>query len=408
MTRSSERMPDDLPLEGNNIQAHNGACLNSSTSSVQSSPQNAAHPNTPENNPGPSNAGSLNEAGTVNGAAGVPNGNGGGPRATFKLPQTLSDILKYPFFSEGNKVPFVDINDFIAKSPKEFLVHKFSIEGALTAARPLNMCMIMILGLGNSGKSTTFNKFFNKPVVTVSPVSSTKEFTRHNIPQRVTEGEVMPLTANLQFVDGINFQGTYDILSYTNALKKFKADSIDLQSRAWWDWTFQRNLRTIKGQNERRAFRMEVFPNIVLITHRLSKDRVDGNSSHFSVHLQALKQSGLIDVQRPNLIVALTAVTLGSHDQNEICSMITNLRGAIQQQVIRHLGIPNVPVIPIENTPEWGTKDSQRLPRHGEFHVLPNGEINFKNLYRAMDGCVKRNEDRIGQLLINWYFHPYR
>ncbi len=80
-------------------------------------------------------------------------------------------------------------------------------------------------------------------------------------------------------------------------------------------------------------------------------------------------------------------------------------RQVLNQQVNNVLGIQNVPIYFIENSPEeWDEENEQDVKK--DFRMFPDGSYNIKSLFDGIINLLNINSDFIGARLIEHYFGP--
>ena len=114
----------------------------------------------------------------------------------------------------------------------------------------------------------------------------------------------------------------------------------------------------------------KMFPNIILLCVPSTENRVLGEESKFAKNLRTLKSMGVIDTERPNIVVVVTHACSLPHKNvktwTDKKSKIQNMFKEVFKQVISK----NVPVVFMEN--EYSDQELERDGVKGT--LLPDGE----------------------------------
>jgi len=300
-----------------------------------------------------------------------------------QLPSTL--IEYHQLFKD---VPAESPEDW---SPNQTVTFQYS-GAALHAGRPLDTTMIYMAGESGSGKSTTINILFDDE--TLRPTNSSRSETRE--PVTLTKHlcvklSTPPVKAKLTFVDipGFFDTNTCDETANLASIRNFTESRVELQSRT---------KLVENASQEHEKCESKVYPNLVLFVVKASDNRIDGPYSSLRKSLEAYKVLGIVDTERPNLIVVLShARQLGP--TRKFTKSLEEKRIIINRVVRETLGIPDVYVVPIENDGA-----GEELPKEKGFYVLPNKQKSHQNLLESIKKLFETNQDTLGLLLVGWYF----
>jgi hypothetical protein len=320
------------------------------------------------------------------------------------LPSSVSDFSK-TFRSNGlDKMILRLSGDFSPANPIEETILKYS-GNALKIGRPLDSAMIFMLGQSGSGKSSTINVLFDDPHLcsTSSKRSQTKEVT--TITKRLEVTKSKPgIIGNITFIDVPGLFDTDARNEVTNlaSIEKFRKNCPALSSRSLAAQLCS-EYRGRFGPESDNHVSVKVYPNLVLLVVSAADKRLDGPESFFAKSLAVFKTLDLIDMQRPNLVIAVTHVMTFGSNKKKFTSNVNKCKNTIENIIFRELGVRNVPISVIENHPE---DFDLELDPASQFRFLPNGERSHYNLIKVMFDRLTMNRDILGKLFLSWYFHP--
>ena len=151
------------------------------------------------------------------------------------------------------------------------------------AHRSLNVTSIFLFGKTGSGKSSTLNHLFGRDLIPTSSMEScTRDVIEYGCTMDSTHWKVEGL--GLGFVDTPGYGDTDGV----------KQDA--------------RNLTTINEyvQTKYTKWNRRIYPNIVLVVVNGSDNRMFGIESEFSQMLHVLSKLNIVDIERPNVVIAVT------------------------------------------------------------------------------------------------------
>ncbi|KAJ7457139.1 hypothetical protein B0H11DRAFT_2320712 [Mycena galericulata] len=257
------------------------------------------------------------------------------------------------------------------------------LDSAVATRRHPFRAIVLLMGSSGHGKSTTINRLIGHNLLRVgrSELSSTtKDIERINV--------AVPSHPSSTSVT-LSFDDTPGIGDTTNDDRATNSSLLRIYSN--------KHFTTKEGK---------VYPNIVLLVATWASITLDAhNAPQFTSALgKSMKQlyhSGLVDHERPNVIVV---VTKSLSDWSQFEDLKTDREkdacwikeAGDRQEIIvaiqRRLspGLQPWKVVFIENLDTSFTKDGidPRVRTH-KFPVLPNREISHQNLFLAMRGLVE-------------------
>jgi len=259
----------------------------------------------------------------------------------------------------------------------------------LRSGRPLDTCMIVLLGKSGTGKSTTINKLFGVEVCETSATTSQTEIVSEFQQLLHVTAEEPSIKGYLSFVDvpGIQDVGpNREAKNFTN-ITDFREKHVSLSSRKIPDFGFQSYMRS------------RVYPNLVIFTMPATDKRIDGPNSDLALALKTINRYEIVDREFPNFIVVVThAMTI---PVMRYAARVKEISAIVEHWVKKLLGLPRVEIVFIENDPEGYCLEK---PQGSDFYLLPDKEYSHKNLIDEMSKIFQRNEDLLSQLLCGWYF----
>ena len=139
------------------------------------------------------------------------------------------------------------------------------------------------------------------------------------------------------------------------------------------------------------------FPNIVLLCIMANDTRFAGENSLFSKSLKAIKRLGIVDQNKPNVVIVFTFACAITPKQRKNNFFV--MKGKKANEILFKTTGVTAPVVWIEN--EY---DDYDLETQGAWTILPDGVLQPKNLYDAVKDVLKKNRDHFGLLAINRFF----
>ena len=240
--------------------------------------------------------------------------------------------------------------------------------------RSFNHVSIVLLGLTGAGKSTAINNLLgvdcSSTCETESETRSTKEFIIH-VSNPKDEVERLPLGL-------VDTPGFCD----TDGLEQDACNLFSVQS-------FFRTHPDLSG----------CYPNLIFLFVNANDNRIMGENSKFEKSLRCVKQLGLVDPENPNVVIILTHVcSIQKKNGKEWTKALDKVKLEVSKIVLENLNV-SAPVILIENM-----YDDCDLEYRGNYTLLPNGELQPKNLYEASANILVINNDSLGLITFNSIF----
>ena len=270
--------------------------------------------------------------------------------------------------------PYID-----ARKPGELEEMLSSSLLSFKIQRPLGRFMIVLMGQSGTGKSATINNVFDDPKL--CPTNKVKSETRE-----VTEYSKLinfeDFKACISFVDT---PGTFDTQTERNEVNLAKIQEFRTKHPAFG----------ISGSDHR------VYPNLLLVTVQASDTRLDDSDSFFSQTLRTIDGTNLLDPSRVNLIVVATFSAHISTESKDFTKEKQRIRYVISEVVHRVLGILNVKIVFVENSPD---RQGLHKNKDSDFYGLPDGELMPLNLFKAFRDQFKSNGDFFGSCVAARYF----
>ena len=244
---------------------------------------------------------------------------------------------------------------------------------SIRAHRSPNTASIFLFGMSGAGKSSTLNHLFGRDLIHTSDQKScTRDVIEYGCTMDSTHWRVEGL--GFGFVDTPGYEDTDGALQDATNLTTINEYVHTKYTK--WDRT--------------------IYPNIVLVVANASDNRMFGIESKFSQMLQVLSKLNIVDIERPNVVIAVThALNLtnklfikNSQRISKDCAILSKL----------HLMI-ETPVVFIENIDV-----DDRLEIEGDWKILPDGTRQPLNLYQAMMSLMKESGDEVGVEAIRIFF----
>ncbi len=273
-------------------------------------------------------------------------------------------------FKEINSLGLLGPNASL-ENPRAKLVK--CISDSRNIGRSINYVSILLLGPTGVGKSSTINHLLNSKdlikhelaeiIESLSKTGSTQEITIFGSDPKY-EVEELPLG----LVDTPGFGGT----------DSSRQDACNLLSIL----KFFRTHPKLSG----------CYPNLIFVIATATDNRMVGENSELRKSLRCIKQLGLVDPNKPNVVAILT----------HACSVYAEME-KIKSREIRQIILNDLkvfaPVVILENG-----YDRWALEVSGDYTRLPNGKLQPKNLYEACAEVLKGNNDHLGLITLNSVF----
>lgn len=271
-------------------------------------------------------------------------------------------------------------------NPAVYTTIRNFITQSLKSRRPIGSTVIFTAGATGAGKSKTLNNLIgiDEAFQTGRYKSTTKVLHAKRKPWNVHVIENMHLKANVLFVDVPGFSGD------TEGQNKIHLESIK---------NFRTSIPELAERIELPPLFRQVYPNILLLLVHADEDKLAGENSPFVEILKSMRSLDLVDMERNNLIVALTHVMSVSNNVDEVCLTITRLKNIVKKLVWQYLFVFDVTVVSIENCPEKYVT----LERDGDNYILPTKERNLQDLILQMALISQRNNDDLANFTLNNY-----
>ena len=246
------------------------------------------------------------------------------------------------------------------------------IHNSMKIQRSFNHVSILLVGTVGVGKLATVNHLWGIDLAseTRSETRSVKEFVIHSDDP---EYEVAGLSLGLVDTSGFfSLDGSNQDACIPLSLHEFFRTHPTLSS---------------------------CYPNLIFLFARAPDNRIKGENSDFGKSLRCIKQLGLVDPDHPNVVVILThACSIRKRNDEEWTKALDESKSAVTKIVFDALKV-FVPVVLIENMYE-----DCNLEHRGDNTVLPNGELQPKNLYEACVGVLMNNNDSLGLITFRSIF----
>jgi hypothetical protein len=124
-----------------------------------------------------------------------------------------------------------------------------------------------------------------------------------------------------------------------------------------------------------------------------------GKNSELGKSLRCIKQLGLVDPKRQNVVTILThACSIRKRTDEEWTKELDEIKSDVLSLVFEDLKV-YTPVVVIENK-----FDDCGLEHDGDYTRLQNEELQPKNLYLACADLLKNNNDNLGLITLNSIF----
>ena len=283
-----------------------------------------------------------------------------------RMPQNVGSL-----FEEATSLGLLGSNPNLMK-PRAKLLE--CIHSSMNIKRSFNHVSILLVGTSGVGKSATVNHLLGVELAetseTESKTRSTKEFTIYGDDPRY---EVKELPLGL-----IDTPGSCD----TDGSKQDACNLLSVQK------FFNSHPKLSK-----------CFPNLVLLVVKATDNRIKGENSELGKSLRCIKQLGLVDSKNPNVVVILShACSIRKKNDEEWTKALDKIKSNVTKIVFADLKV-FAPVVLIENM-----YDDCDLEHLGDYTVLPNKELQAKNLYEACANVLKNNKDSLGLITLNSIF----
>ena len=255
---------------------------------------------------------------------------------------------KRQLFEEATSLGLVGPNSSLEKPRAKLLKCIYS---SMKIGRSFNHVSFLLLGTTGAGKSSTVNHLLGihlaKTSDEMSETRSTREFVVHDSdPKYEVEGLSLGLIDTPGFCD-------------TDGSKQDACNFLSIKR-------FFRTHPTLSG----------CYPNLVFLVVRATDRRVIGVNSEFGKSLRIIKQLDLVDPNNPNVVAILThACSIRKKTDEEWTKELDMIKSKVSKIIFDDLKV-FAPVVLIENMYE-----DCRLERRGDYTLLPDGELQPKNLF---------------------------
>ena len=282
------------------------------------------------------------------------------------MPRDKIDLLE-----EATSLGLVGPNPSL-KKPRAKLLD--CIYNSMKIKRSFNHVSILLVGTSGVGKSATVNHLLGVELAETSEneseTRSTKEFTIYgDDPKYEVEG--LPLGL-------VDTPGSCD----TDGSKQDACNLLSVQN------FFNSHPKLSK-----------CYPNLVLLVVKATDNRIKGENSELGKSLRCIKEMRLVDPDNPNVVVILThACSIRKKNEEEWTKALDKIKSTVTKIVFDDLKV-FAPVVLIENM-----YDDCNLEHRGDYTVLPNKELQARNLYEACANVLKNNKDSLGLITLNSIF----
>ncbi|XP_046851162.1 uncharacterized protein LOC124444595 [Xenia sp. Carnegie-2017] len=264
----------------------------------------------------------------------------------------------------------------------------YFITSSMKIQRHSKSAMILLVGGSGCGKSSTINHLLDtgdgiSVIETSDNESSTKKTSEYIITIDEPKYEVSDLTMRIIDTPGLNdSEGVKQDACNFVSIKKYLETHPEFSSKT------------------------KIYPNLVFLVDRASNNRIKGVISTLSKSLRSIKMLNIVDISHPNLVVILTHVcSVGYANPKKWQERMQKMKERVSDIVFETLGV-RAPTVLIENDPY----DDYELEKKGEFTILPNGERQPLNLYKACLGFLTKSKDgnditdKFGHMVFNAAF----
>ncbi len=245
-------------------------------------------------------------------------------------------------FKEINSLSLLGPNASL-ENPRAKLVK--CINDSRNIGRSINHVSILSLGTSGVGKSSTVNHLLGvqlaEAIESQSETRSTQELTIHG---RDPKYEVEELPLGL--VDTPGF-------SDTDGSHQDACNLLSIQK-------FYRTHPKLSG----------CYPNLIFVIVKATDNRIMGENSDLGKSLRCIKQLGLVDPDKPNVVAILThacGIPWKKWSKN-----LERIKSAVRRIIFKALKV-FAPVVMLENA-----YDDYELEVRGDYTCLPNGELQQK------------------------------
>ena len=274
-------------------------------------------------------------------------------------------------FNEATSLGLLRPNPSL-KKPRAKLLK--CIHSSMGVKRSFNHVSILLVGISGAGKSATVNHLLQTGLAETnedeSETRGTKEYIIYGSdPNYEVEGLSLGLIDTPGFCDTDGSeQDACNLLS----IHEFFSNHTTLSCR---------------------------YANLILLLVKANDNRVKGENSDLGKSLRCIRQLGLVDPKNPNVVIVLThACSIRKPTDEEWIKELKTRESVVSTVVFNSLKVV-APIVSIENKYQ-----DCRLERCGDFTVLPNGELQPKNLYLACAEILQKNKDNLGLITLNSNF----
>ena len=275
------------------------------------------------------------------------------------------------FLEEASSLGVLGPNPILDKPRAKLLK---CIDNSKKIGRSINHVSVLLVGSAGVGKSSTVNHLLDINLATTSDKTSetrsTKEFIiSGNNPKYGVEGLPLGLVDTPGFCD-------------TDGSKQEACNLLSIMK------FFRSHPKLAK-----------CYPNLVLLVIKASDNRIKGENSELGKSLRCIKKLDLVDPDHPSVVIILSHVcSIRKKNGQEWVKALDKIKSTVTKIVFTHLKVV-APVVLIENM-----HDDCNLKHRGDYTVLPNGEVQPRNLYEACASVLVTNGDGLGLITLNSIF----
>lgn len=243
-------------------------------------------------------------------------------------------------------------------------------------------CVVLVVGSNLSGKSNSVNHLFGPQVgIKLSDAADDD-----------LDGQDRFVQEYILKVDNPDFE-----------VGKLTLSAIDTPGLGQELLDNQHDIKTMYAvKNYFKKYQENKYPNLIILVTSILDADLKGEYSSLAKSLKALKRMNLIDTVFPNLISVQTHACSIPPPSDIVKSEWNERHKEHLQTVISESIGMHVPMLFLENDLE-----QHKLPRSSEegcYTVLPNGDVQPRNLVYAGNYIFDKNNDNIGKLIFNSCF----
>ncbi|XP_046850131.1 uncharacterized protein LOC124443686 isoform X1 [Xenia sp. Carnegie-2017] len=263
----------------------------------------------------------------------------------------------------------------------------YFITSSMKIQRHSKSAMILLVGSTGSGRSSTISHLLDtgdkiSVIETSNYELSTKKTSEYIITLDEPKYEVRDLVLSVIDTPGFNDGDgvKQDVCNFVSVKKYFET-------------------------HPEFSSKTKIYPNLVFIVDRASNNRMKGVNSTLSRSLRGIKMLDVVDISHPNLVILTHACSVGHANPKKWQESMQKKKELVSDIVFETLGV-SAPTVLIENDPY----NDYELEKDGDFTILPNGERQPLNLYKACLSLLTKSKDgnditdKFGHMVFNAAF----